>query len=87
MEKDNELKKVGIKNRTCYYFDHIVKIEDFDFDNILLDEKLSENILIYDASYKTLIDAKPLRILFDRVDGFIRDYNGRKYSVLPGPEK
>ena len=86
MEKDNELKKVGIKNRTCYYFDHIVKIEDFDFD-ILLDEKLSENILIYDASYKTLIDAKPLRILFDRVDGFIRDYNGRKYSVLPGPEK
>ena len=86
MEKDNELKKVGIKNCTCYYFDDIVKIEDFDFD-ILLDEKSSENILIYDASYKTLIDAKPLRILFDKVDRFIRDYNGRKYSVLLGPEK
>ena len=64
MEKDNELKKVGIKNRTCYYFDHIVKIEDFDFDNILLDEKLSENILIYDASYKTLIDAIFGRIMY-----------------------
>ena len=87
MEKDNELKKVGIKNRTCYYFDDIVKIEDFDFDNILLEEKSSENILIYDASYKILIDARLLRILFDKVDRFIRDYNGRKYSVLLGPEK
>ena len=87
MEKDNEFKKVGIKNRTCYYFDDIVKIEDFDFDNILLEEKSSENILIYDASYKILIDAKLLRILFDKVDRFIRDYNGRKYSVLLGPEK
>ena len=86
MEKDNELKKVGIKNRTCYYFDDIVKIEDFDFD-ILLEEKSSENILIYDASYNILIDAKLLRILFDKVDRFIRDYNGRKYSVLLGPEK
>ena len=32
----------------------MIKIEDFDFDNILLDEKLNENILIYDVLYKTL---------------------------------
>ena len=30
----NELKKVSIKNRTCYYFDDIIKFEDVDFDNI-----------------------------------------------------
>ena len=23
----------------CYYFDDIIKLEDFDFDNILIDEK------------------------------------------------
>ena len=34
MDKNNELKKVGIKHRTCYYFDDITKIEDFDFSNI-----------------------------------------------------
>ena len=33
----------------------IVKIEAFNFHNILLDDKLYENILIYDISYKILI--------------------------------
>ena len=33
--KMNELKKVCIKNRTCYYFDDIIRLEDFDLDNIL----------------------------------------------------
>ena len=30
----SELKGIDIKNRTCYYFDDIIKTEDFDFDNI-----------------------------------------------------
>ena len=47
MESNFELKKINIKNRACYYFDDIIKIEDFDF-YILLDKKLYENILIYD---------------------------------------
>ena len=37
--ENNELKNVSVKNRTCYYFDDIIKIEDFGFDNILLDEE------------------------------------------------
>ena len=51
----NNLKEIDIKNCTCYYFDDIIKIEEFDFDNILLDEKPYRNILIYDISYKTLM--------------------------------
>ena len=47
-------------------------LEDFDFDNILIDEKSHENILIYDISYKTLIDPKPLHIRFAKIDEFIR---------------
>ena len=46
--KNNEFKTVRIKNRTCYYFDDIIRLEDFDLDNILIDEKSHENILIYD---------------------------------------
>ena len=30
-------KKIRIKNHTCYYLDDIIKFEDFDFDNILID--------------------------------------------------
>ena len=46
MEKNNELKKVGIKNHLCYYFDDMIKIADFDFNNILLNKKSYENIFI-----------------------------------------
>ena len=50
--------KVGIKKRACYCFEDIIKIEDFDFDNILFVEKSYENILICDDSYKTLKKSK-----------------------------
>ena len=64
-----------------------MKLEDFDFNNILIDEKSHENILIYDISYKTLIGPKPLRIRFNNTDGFIKIYDGTKYLVLLSPEK
>ena len=32
-------RKVHIKNNKCFYFDDINKSQDFDFDNILIDEK------------------------------------------------
>ena len=37
--ENNEFIKVLMENCTCYYFDDIIKLEDFDFDNILIDEK------------------------------------------------
>ena len=46
MESNDKLKEINIKNRTCYYFDDIIKIEAFDLDNILLDEKSYETIVI-----------------------------------------
>ena len=57
MMRNDELKEIYIKNCTCCYFHDIIRVADFDFDNILLDEKSCEksyeNILIYDISYKT----------------------------------
>ena len=77
--ENNEFLKVCIENRMCYYSDDIIKFEDFDFDNILIDKKSLENILIYDVSYKTLIETNPLHISFDKIDGIIRIYNGNRY--------
>ena len=39
MESNNKLKEISYKNRIYYYFDDIIKIEDSDIDNILIDEK------------------------------------------------
>ena len=43
----------------------IILIEDFDFGNILIDEKSHKNFLVYDTSCKPLLISKPLRIRFD----------------------
>ena len=55
--------------------DHIIKSDDFDLDNIFIDEESHESILVYNISCKTLIDWKPLHIRFDIIDGFIRIYD------------
>ena len=52
-----------------------------------MDEKSHENLLIYDISYKTLIDSKLLHIRFDKIDGFIRIYDGPRYLTWLGSEK
>ena len=57
--ENKEFLKNYIKHRACYYFGDIIKIEDFDF-KILLDENLSENILIHDVSYKNFYWSKIL---------------------------
>ena len=80
-------KKNCIENHTCYYFDGIIKLEDFDLDNILIDKKSHENILIYNISQKSLIDSTPLLTRFNKTDGFIRIYDGARYLRLFGSEK
>ena len=42
------------------------------------------NILIYDVSYKALIDSKPLHIRIGKIGWFIRVYNGTRYLALFG---
>ena len=58
--ESNELKEGHTKNFTCYYFDDIINIEHFNFDNILIDEKSYEHILVYDISYKTFLWLKTI---------------------------
>ena len=48
----NNLKEINFKNCSYCYFHGIIKVEDFDFDNILLDEKSYENILIDDIIFR-----------------------------------
>ena len=50
---------------------------------IILDEKSIEN----DVLYKTLSGEKSLRIIYNKVDGFIWGYWGTKYLELFGFEK
>ena len=53
---------MDIKNRTYYYFNDIVDIENFDPNNIKIVEKSYENILIYYIGHLTIKDSKYLKI-------------------------
>ena len=54
---------------------------------ILLDKKSRKNILVYDVLDKILIGARLFRIMSDKVDRFVRDYDGTKNLELSGLEK
>ena len=56
-------------------------------NDILPYEESYENVLIYKVFYNTFIGAKPLRIIYNKLDGFVRDYDGTKYLVLFDSEK
>ena len=54
-----------------------------NFNNILLDKNLYENISVYDISYKTSTCGKPLCIRFDKIDGLFMVLGGKiKHLVL-----
>ena len=89
MESKDELKEIDIKNHICYHFDVIIIFWDrgIDFSDILLDEKLykekCENILFYDISCKPSTGTKPLRIRFNKIDGFIKIHDKiRHFSII-----
>ena len=59
MGSNVKLKQIDIKNCTCYYFNDMIKIQNFHFDKILIGEKY-KNILDNKISYKILVAAKLL---------------------------
>ena len=75
MQSNNELEEANIKNHMCYYFNDIIKFEDFGLDNILINGKSQENVLVYNISHKAFTGGKPLCIRFNKINGFLRVYD------------
>ena len=82
MESKDKLNEIDTKNRTCYYFDDIIKDIDTYLVDTLLDKILYKTILVYDISYKTSMAPKPFRIWFNIIDGFIRIYFLIMYCLI-----
>ena len=49
---------------------------------MLIYENLCENILFYNVAYKTLYGTKLLRVIFDKVDEYIRKCDCMTYLAL-----
>ena len=66
----NKVKDIDVKNCTYYFFNDITNIENFDPNNIKIDEKSYKNILIYYIGYVTIkeyikiYNVNPLYLIF-----------------------
>ena len=78
-------KQLNIKNRTCYFYNDLINIKDFDPKLLKLDKKSSMDISIYYIGYVTrkpeynINIVNPLYLVIGEIDGFIEEENGRKY--------
>ena len=70
------------------YFNIWININDFDFKNIILDEKSDKDTFIYSIVHKIAYSIKSLYITFPKTNGFIKDcdiYDGlTKSKFIPG---
>ena len=84
----NKIKDINIKNRTYYFFNEIIGIENFDPDNLKIDKKLYKDILIYDIGYVTIKEyvkiysVNPLYLIFSYVNVYFQKIDGNKYLTL-----
>ena len=86
----NKVKDINIKNCTYYFFNDMINIKNFDPNNIKIDEKSYNNILIYYIGYVTIKDSiyvkinsvDPLYLIFIKVNEYFEEINGNKSLTL-----
>ena len=81
-------KDIIIKNRTYYVFNDIIYIENFDPNNIKIDEKSLKNIPIYYIVYVTIkkelksYSVNLLCLIFGEMNRYFEVINGNRYLTL-----
>ena len=90
------IKQINIKNRTCYFFNDMIGIKDFDPSLIKIDKKSYKNIGIYHIGYITIKrisdceninSVNPLYLIINEVDVCIEENNGNKYLTFASTGK
>ena len=86
-----QVKEINIKNRTYYFFNDMIKIEEFDSTLLKVDKKSYKGIDIYYVGYitikkigdcKKIHSVNPLYLVIVEVDGHIEEENWSKYLVF-----
>ena len=94
------IKEINIKNRTCYFFDDMINIKDFDPSLLKIDKKsysgiAFKNIGIYYIGYIIMKDSdhvktnsvNPLHIIINETDLSIAEKNGNKSLTFASADK
>ena len=73
------IREMDIKNYIYYLFDVVINIKSLDMNNIKIDEKLYQDILIYYNGYVTSNSVKTLYIIINKANEYIEENNGNNY--------
>ena len=90
------VKQITIKNRTYYFYNDIIDLENFDSSLLKLDKKPYKNIGIYNIGYitikkigdcKNIYSGNPLYLRITYASGYIRrssaeEINENKYLIF-----
>ena len=90
------IKHINTKNRTYYFFNVMINIEDLDSKLLKIDKKSYKSITICYIGYiiikkidehENIYNVNPLRLIIGTVDGFIEAKNGSKCLVFDSTDE
>ena len=85
------VKQINIKNRTYYFYNDIIDLENFDSSLLKLDKKSYKDIGIYNIGYitikkigdcKNIYSVNPLYLGITHANGYIEEINENKYLIF-----
>ena len=89
------IKQINIKNRTYYFYNDIIDLENFKSNLLKIDKKSYKDIGIYNIGYITIkkIDdyeniysVNPLYLIIAHASGYIEEKGVNKYLVFDSTE-
>ena len=91
-----EIKQINIKNRTYYFYNDIIDLENFKSNLLKIDKKSYKDIGIYNIGYITIkkIDdyeniysVNPLYLIIAHASGYIEEKGVNKYLVFDSTDE
>ena len=89
-------KQMNIKNRTYYFYNDIIDLDNFDAGLLKIDKKSYKDINIYNIGYVTkkkisncmnINSVNPLYLGITRANGYIEDKDMNKYLIFDSTDK
>ena len=87
---------LNIKNKTYYFFNDMINIEDLQSNLLKIDKKPRKDFDIYYVGYitikkindcKNIHSVNPLYLIFNSATGYFKEENDEKYLILDSTEK
>ena len=91
-----KVKQIKVENRTYYFYNDIINIEEFNSNLLKIDETSYKDIDIYYPEYITIkkigdceyiYSVNPLYLITGKAIGHIEENNGNKYLVFDSTDE